>query len=63
MSAKVPSVLQDTFDLLKKAEHASVIMISSIAGGPTTVNSGAPYAMTKGDCVFMSFLPLLAVCC
>lgn len=40
---------QDSFSLLKKSGNACVIMMSSIAGGPTTVNSGCPYAMSKGS--------------
>ena len=35
--------------MLKAAQSSSVIYISSIAGGPTTVNSGAIYAATKGE--------------
>ena len=34
--------------LLKAASRSSIIMISSVAGGPTTVQSGTIYAMTKG---------------
>ncbi|EIE27353.1 NAD(P)-binding protein [Coccomyxa subellipsoidea C-169] len=33
--------------LLKAAGRSSVIMMSSVAGGPTTVQSGTIYAMTK----------------
>lgn len=36
-----------SYGMLKGSGNASIIMISSIAGGPTTVHSGAPYAMTK----------------
>ena len=42
-------LLQASYDMLKASGNAAVIMMSSIAGGPTTVNSGAPYAMTKGE--------------
>ena len=34
--------------LLKAAGRSSVVMMSSVAGGPTTVKSGTIYAMTKG---------------
>ncbi|CAL8463014.1 g2548 [Coccomyxa elongata] len=33
--------------LLKAATRSSLVMISSVAGGPTTVQSGTIYAMTK----------------
>ncbi|KAK9907763.1 hypothetical protein WJX75_009531 [Coccomyxa subellipsoidea] len=33
--------------LLKAAGRSSVVMMSSVAGGPTTVKSGTIYAMTK----------------
>lgn len=38
---------KDSYSMLKASGNASIIMMSSIAGGPTTVHSGAPYAMTK----------------
>lgn len=40
--------LQLAHPLLKAAGRSSVIMMSSVAGGPTTVQSGTIYAMTKG---------------
>lgn len=40
-------ITKSTYGLLKNSGNAVAIMMSSIAGGPTTVNSGAPYAITK----------------
>ena len=51
--------LQASYDMLKASGNAAVIMMSSIAGGPTTVNSGAPYAMTKGEPLSIQILEAL----
>ena len=42
------SVVQLAHPLLKAAGKSSVVMISSVAGGPSTVQSGTIYAMLKG---------------
>ena len=57
---KCCELLQASYDMLKASGNAAVIMMSSIAGGPTTVNSGAPYAMTKGE--FQEFNYLRRMC-
>ena len=36
--------------MLKAAGSARMILISSVAGGPTALRSGTIYAMTKGEC-------------
>jgi hypothetical protein len=41
-------LLQLAYPLLKAAEKSSIVMISSVAGGPTAMRSGTIYAMTKG---------------
>lgn len=51
-------VLQASYPHLKRSGKASVLLISSIAGGPSTVNSGAPYAATKGESARNYLLPL-----
>jgi len=38
---------QDFFPMLRAARDASVLFDSSVAGGPTAMQSGAVYAMTK----------------
>jgi len=38
---------QITYPLLRSSDQASVIFISSVAGGPTALQSGTPYAATK----------------
>ncbi len=53
MGANVESCFDMTrlcFPLLKKARggKASVVMNSSVAGGPTTMKSGSLYGMSKG---------------
>ncbi len=40
--------MQLAHPLLKAAGKSSVVMISSVAGGPSTVQSGTIYAMLKG---------------
>ena len=42
------SAVQLAHPLLKAAGKSSVVMISSVAGGPSTVQSGTIYAMLKG---------------
>ena len=34
--------------LLAAAQGSSIVMISSVAGGPASISSGTLYAMTKG---------------
>lgn len=48
--------MQAAYPLLKASGAGRMIMISSVAGGPTALRSGTIYAMTKGtfsvkDCV------------
>lgn len=45
---EVLSLLQAAYPLLKAAGSARMILISSVAGGPTALRSGTIYAMTKG---------------
>lgn len=40
--------MQLAHPLLKAAGGSSIVMISSVAGGPTAMRSGTVYAMTKG---------------
>jgi NAD(P)-dependent dehydrogenase (short-subunit alcohol dehydrogenase family) len=39
---------QKAYPLLKEAGSARMVLISSVAGGPTAMKSGTLYAMTKG---------------
>ena len=39
---------QKAYPLLKEAGSAKMVLISSVAGGPTAMKSGTLYAMTKG---------------
>lgn len=48
--------------MLKEAGAARMILISSVAGGPTALRSGTIYAMTKGTFCFL--VPTtVKICC
>ena len=48
-------LLQAAYPLLKAAGSARMILLSSVAGGPTALRSGTIYAMTKGTfCLLVS---------
>jgi NADP-dependent 3-hydroxy acid dehydrogenase YdfG len=46
-------VTQQAYPMLKASGSASVVMISSIAG-VVAIRTGSIYAMTKGQCLFVS---------
>lgn len=48
-------VTQQAYPMLKASGNASVVMISSIAG-VVAIRTGSIYAMTKGQCLFVSLV-------
>lgn len=64
-------LFQAAYPMLKASGAGKIIMISSVAGGPTALRSGTIYAMTKGaahvqlssSCGASVYIIALQCCC